>query len=340
MAFNIAIIGATGTVGREIMAALTESETLTYDKVYALASRKSANREVSFGEDDVLKVEVAENFDFSKVDIVFSAAGDAVARNILPKAAETGAVVIDCSGYWRLNADVPLIVAGVNDDLLSDMADKKIIASPTAAVVQLVSVLKPLQGLAAINRVVVSTYQSTSGAGKAAMDELFNQTRHVYMNQPIQHDVFPKTIAFNVLPKVGDYEDDGSTGDEACLRHETRKILGDGVEISASCVQVPVFVGHAETVNIEFDRPVKASAARDCLREDDNVLVIDKTDEEDGYITPSEVNGDSGVYVSRLRQDPSHPNGLNMWIVADNLRRGAALNAVQIAEGLVAAKKL
>lgn len=336
MGYKLAIVGATGNVGRELLASLSESEIIEYDAVYALASRKSVNREVSFGEDDTLKVLSAEDFDYTKVDIVLASAGSDVSKTILPKAAAAGAVVIDNGSYWRMDPDVPLVVPEVNADALKDFKKKNIIANPNCSTIQMVMALKPLHDIAAIKRVVVSTYQSVSGAGKEAMDELFDQTRHIYMNQPAYKNVFPKNIAFNVIPQIDVFMDDGSTKEEWKMRVETQKILDADIQVTATCVRVPVFVGHAEAVNVEFERPISADGARDALREMGGVLVIDNPDDGgEGYVTPSEVAGDSGVYVSRIRQDASNSNALNMWIVADNLRKGAALNTVQIAERMI-----
>lgn len=335
MGYKLAIIGATGNVGREILNSLAESDILQCDEVIALASRKSMNQEVSYGEDKVLKVKAAEGFDFSGVDIVLSSAGSAVSKDILPLAAKAGAVVIDNGSYWRMDPDVPLVVPEVNPEALKDFRKKNIIANPNCSTIQMMMALKPLQDITKIKRVVVSTYQSVSGAGKEAMDELFNQTRQIYMNQPLTSNVFSKSIAFNVIPQIDSFMKDGSTKEEWKMRVETKKILGEEIEVTATCVRVPVFVGHSEAVNVEFETPVSAAAARKALRDMEGVLVIDKPDEDEGYITPSEISGDAGVYISRIRQDPSNPNALNLWVVADNLRKGAALNTVQIAECLV-----
>lgn len=335
MGYKLAIVGATGNVGRELLSCLSESEILNIDEVHALASQKSVNREVSFGEDHVLKVQNAESFDYTKVDLVLASAGSTASKEILPKAASAGAVVIDNGSYWRMDPDVPLIVPEVNADALKRFKTKNMIANPNCSTIQLVMALKPLHDIAPIKRIVVATYQSVSGAGKKAMDELFNQTRHVYMNQPIQNHVFSKNIAFNVIPQIDIFMEDGSTKEEWKMREETKKILGKDIELTATCVRVPVFVGHAEAVNVEFESPLTANDARDALREANGVLVIDKLDEEDGYVTPSEIAGDPGVYISRVRQDPTNANALNMWVVSDNLRKGAALNTVQIAEQLV-----
>tara|TARA_B100000686_G_scaffold328608_1_gene388762 strand:- start:1210 stop:1935 length:726 start_codon:yes stop_codon:yes gene_type:complete len=239
-----------------------------------------------------------------------------------------------------MDPDVPLVVPEVNPDALKDFKKKNIIANPNCSTIQLVMALKPLSELAPIKRVVVSTYQSVSGAGKKAMDELFDQTRHIYMNQPVTRTEFSKNIAFNVIPQIDVFVEDDDTKEEWKMRVETQKILSPTVELTATCVRVPVFVGHSEAVNVEFERPVSVEAARTAMRNMDGVLVIDKPDEEEGYVTPSEIAGDSGVYVSRVRRDPSNPNALNMWVVADNLRKGAALNAVQIAEKMIQDKML
>ncbi len=336
MGHKLAIVGATGNVGREILASLSESEIIKCDEVYALASRKSVNREVSFGEDETLKVLSAEDFDYSKVDIVLASAGSEASKTILPKAAAAGAVVIDNGSYWRMDPDVPLVVPEVNAEDLKDFKKKNIIANPNCSTIQMVMALKPLHDISPIKRVVVSTYQSTSGAGKAGMDELFEQTRHVYMNQPTFKNVFAKNIAFNVIPQIDVFMEDGATKEEWKMRVETQKILDENIKVTATCVRVPVFVGHAEAVNVEFESPISADQAREALREFNGVLVIDNPDDAgEGYVTPSEIAGDSGVYVSRIRADASNPKALNMWIVADNLRKGAALNTVQIAERVI-----
>lgn len=338
MAYKLAIVGATGNVGRELLTSLAESEILQCDEVIALASKKSANREVSYGEDKVLKVKAAEDFDFTGVDIVLASAGAAVSEHILPKAAAAGAVVIDNGSFWRMDPDVPLVIPEVNPEALKDFKKKNIIANPNCSTIQMVMALKPLHELAKIKRVVVSTYQSVSGAGTEGMDELFNQTRQIYMNQPMAPETFSKNIAFNVIPQIDKFMKDGSTKEEWKMRVETKKILEESIEVTATCVRVPVFVGHSESINVEFESPVTPAAARKALREMDGVLVIDKLDEDEGYITPSEISGDAGVYVSRIRQDPTNPNALNLWVVADNLRKGAALNTLQIAERLITDK--
>ena len=339
MGYKIGIIGATGNVGRELLNSLSESEIIKCDEVYALASSKSTNKEVSFGEDDVLKVQNAAGFDYSKVDIILASAGSLASKDILPIAAKQ-AVVIDNGSYWRMDPDVPLVVPEVNPEALKDYKKKNIIANPNCSTIQMVMALKPLHDIAKIKRVVVSTYQSVSGAGKGAMDELFDQTRHIFMNQPVNHNVFSKTIAFNVIPQIDAFMDDGDTKEEWKMRVETKKILDESIEVTATCVRVPVFVGHSESINVEFESPLSAKKARAALRDFDGVLVIDKLDEDDGYVTPVEITGDAGVYISRIRQDPSNPNALNLWVVADNLRKGAALNTVQIAERLITDKLL
>jgi len=332
MGYRIAVVGATGNVGRELLNTLWERK-FPVDDVVALASSRSVGQEVSFGEDEVVAVRNLEGFDFKDIDIVLSSPGAKVSAVHTPRAAQAGAVVIDNTSHFRMDADVPLVVPEVNPQAIAGYAKRNIIANPNCSTIQMVVALKPLHDIARIKRVVVATYQSTSGGGKAAMDELFNQTRAVYVNDPIVPEKFTKQIAFNVIPHIDVFMDDGSTKEEWKIAAETRKILDPDIKLSATCVRVPVFVGHAEAVNVEFRDPIGEDEARAALRQAPGVAVIDHRLDE-GYVTPAEAAGEDPVYVSRIRRDPTVKNGLNLWIVADNLRKGAALNAVQIAEEL------
>jgi aspartate-semialdehyde dehydrogenase len=335
MGFKIAVVGATGNVGREMLNTLAERNFPVSD-IFALASSKSIGREVSYGEDDELSVSDAATFDFSKVDIALFSAGGETAKKLAPKAAEAGCVVIDNSSYWRMEPGVPLVVPEVNADALAGYAKKNIIANPNCSTIQMVLALKPLHDMASIKRIVVSTYQSVSGAGRAAMDELFNQTRGIYVNDPPQKEEFTKQIAFNVIPHIDTFMDDGATREEWKMSVETRKILAPSeVAVHATCVRVPVFVGHGEAVNIEFEKPITVEDARKAMKDFPGVSVVDYRQDE-GYVTPQEVQGEDNVFVSRVRKDPTVENGLSLWCVGDNLRKGAALNAVQIAEKLIA----
>ncbi len=333
MGYRLAVVGATGNVGREILTTLAECD-FPADEVVALASSRSVGVEVSYGEVDVLKVADLAKFDFKGIDLVLSSPGAKVAALHAPRAARAGAIVIDNSRHFRMEPDVPLVVPEVNPDAIAGYKKRHIIANPNCSTIQLVVALKPLHDLARVKRVVVATYQAVSGAGKAAMDELFNQTRKVYVNDPIEADRFTKQIAFNVIPHIDIFMDDGATREEWKLAVETRKILDPDIQLAATCVRVPVFVGHAEAVNIEFAAPIDEVEARDALRAAPGVIVIDHRRDE-GYVTPAECAGDDAVYVSRIRRDPTVRHGLSLWIVADNLRKGAALNAVQIARKLV-----
>ncbi len=333
MGYRLAVVGATGNVGREILTTLADTD-FPADEVVALASSRSVGTEVSYGEKDVLKVADLAKFDFKGIDLVLSSPGAKVSAVHAPRAAKAGAIVIDNTSRFRMEPDVPLVVPEVNPDAIAGYQKRHIIANPNCATIQLVVALKPLHDLAPIKRVVVATYQSVSGAGKAAMDELFNQTRKIYVNDPIEADRFTKQIAFNVIPHIDVFMDDGATKEEWKLAVETRKILDSDIQLAATCVRVPVFVGHAEAVNIEFARPIGEKAARAALRAAPGVVVVDHRRDE-GYVTPAECAGDDAVYVSRIRRDPTLRHGLSLWIVADNLRKGAALNAVQIARALV-----
>jgi aspartate-semialdehyde dehydrogenase len=332
MGYRVAVVGATGNVGREMLAILAE-RSFPADEVVALASRRSQGSEVSFGE-KTLKTKALEHHDFSDVDICLMSAGAAVSKEWSPKIAAAGAVVIDNSSCWRYDADVPLIVPEVNADAVAGFRKKGIIANPNCSTAQLVVALKPLHDKAKITRVVVATYQSVSGAGKEAMDELFTQTKAVYTLDEITPKKFPKRMAFNVIPHIDVFMEDGFTKEEWKMVAETKKILDPKIKVVATCVRVPVFVGHSEAVNIEFERPITADEARDVLHNAPGVIVIDKR-EPGGYATPYEAAGEDATYVSRIREDPTVENGLALWCVSDNLRKGAALNAIQIAECLV-----
>jgi aspartate-semialdehyde dehydrogenase len=332
MSYKVAIVGATGNVGREMLGVLAERQ-FPASHVVALASTSSIGTEVSFGE-RTLKVKALDYYDFAETDICLMSAGAAVSKIWAPKIAAQGCVVIDNSSKWRMDRSVPLIVPEVNADALNGKLKKGIIANPNCSTVQLVVALKPLHDAAKIKRVVVSTYQSVSGAGKAAMEELFRQTRAIFVADEVKKENLTKQIAFNVIPHIDVFLDGGSTKEEWKMSVETQKILDPDIQVIATCVRVPVFVGHAESVNIEFEEPITAEKARSILREAPGVLVVDKREDE-GYVTPVEAAGEDAIYVSRIRKDPTVEHGLAMWVVSDNLRKGAALNAVQIAECLI-----
>ena len=332
MGFKIAVAGATGNVGREMLNILSERG-FPADEVVALASSRSQGTEVSFG-DKTLKVQNLENYDFSDTDICLMSAGGTVSQKYSPKIGAQGCVVIDNSSAWRYDADVPLIVPEVNPDAIAQFTRKNIIANPNCSTAQLVVALKPLHDRAKIKRVVVSTYQSVSGAGKEGMDELFNQTRAVFSAGEVTTKKFPKRISFNLIPHIDVFMEDGFTKEEWKMVVETKKILDKKIKLTATCVRVPVFIGHSESVNIECEKPITADEAREVLRTAPGILVIDKH-EPGGYITPHEAAGEDATYISRIREDSTVENGLAFWCVSDNLRKGAALNAVQIAEVLV-----
>ncbi|HTQ12970.1 MAG TPA: aspartate-semialdehyde dehydrogenase [Rhizomicrobium sp.] len=336
MSYKVAVVGATGNVGREMLSVLAERQ-FPAREVAALASSRSIGTSVSFG-DGTLKVRGLEGYDFKGTDIVLMAAGSAVSKTWAPKIAAAGALVIDNASCWRLDRGVPLVVPEVNAHDL-DNIKKGIVANPNCAIAQLVVALKPLHDAATITRVVVATYQSVSGAGKAAMDELFRQTRAIFVADPIEHEHFTKQIAFNVIPHIQDFHDSGYTNEEFKMMAEVQKILDPDIRLTATCVRVPVFIGHAEAVNVEFEKPITAEKARAILREAPGVLVVDKR-EDGGYVTPVEAAGEDATYVSRIRKDPTVDHGLSLWVVSDNLRKGAALNAVQIAECLINRKLL
>ena len=337
MGYKVAVIGATGNVGREMLNILAERE-FPADEVFAIASRKSMGVEVSFG-DKRLKCQDLEQFDFRGVDFALMSAGSAVSKKWSPEIGASGCVVIDNSSCWRYDPDVPLIVPEVNADAVVGFSKKNIVANPNCSTAQLVVVLKPLHDAAKIKRVVVATYQSVSGAGKEAMDELWDQTKGIFVTSPSEPKIFTKQIAFNVIPHIDVFMEDGSTKEEWKMMVETKKILDPKIKVTATCVRVPVFVGHAEAVNVEFEDPITAAEARKILREAPGVLVVDKR-EPGGYVTPVECVGDYATYVSRIREDHTVDNGLSLWIVSDNLRKGAALNTVQIAETIINRKLL
>jgi aspartate-semialdehyde dehydrogenase len=332
MGYKVAVVGATGNVGREMLQILAE-RTFPADEVIALASRSSMGTEVSYG-DKTLKVKALDHYDFTDTDICLMSAGSAVSKEWSPKIAAAGAVVIDNSSCWRQDPDVPLIVPEVNADAIVDFRKKGIIANPNCSTAQLVVALKPLHDKAKIKRVVVATYQSVSGAGKDAMDELDRQTKAIYTLQDVKMKKFPKRIAFNLIPQIDDFMEDGFTKEEWKMMVETKKILDLKIKLVATCVRVPVFVGHSEAVNIEFEEPITADEARAILRNAPGCLVIDSR-EPGGYVTPYECVGEDATYISRVREDPTVDNGLVLWCVSDNLRKGAALNTIQIAECLI-----
>jgi aspartate-semialdehyde dehydrogenase len=336
MSYKVAVVGATGNVGREMLSVLAERQ-FPYSEVVALASTRSVGTEVSFG-DKILKVKALDYYDFKGTDVVLMSAGGKISKEWSPKIAAQGALVIDNSSTWRMDRDVPLVVPEVNVAAL-DGIKKGIIANPNCSTAQLVVALKPLHDEARIKRVVVATYQSVSGAGKDAMDELFRQTRAVFVADPIETVKFTKQIAFNVIPHIDVFMDDGYTKEEWKMMVEVQKILDPDIQVNVTCVRVPVFIGHSEVVNVEFERPITAQRARAILREAPGCLVIDKH-EDGGYITPVECAGEDATYISRIRKDPTIEHGLCMWVVSDNLRKGAALNAVQIAECLINRKLL
>jgi len=332
MGYKVVVVGATGNVGREILNILAERH-FPIDKIVALASRRSLGTELSFG-DQILSTKDLEQFDFSGWDIALFAVGSEATKLHAPRAAKAGCVVIDNSSLYRYDPDVPLIVPEVNADAIFGYSNKNIIANPNCSTAQMVVALKPLHDRATIKRVVVSTYQSVSGSGKEAIDELWNQTKGMYVpGQEVAPKVYPKQIAFNVIPHIDVFMEDGTTKEEWKMVAETKKIIDPKIKVTATCVRVPVFVGHSEAINIEFEEFLDEDEARDILREAPGLMVIDKR-EDGGYVSPVECVGYFATFVSRIRQDSTLENGLNLWCVSDNLRKGAALNAVQIAEVL------
>ncbi|WP_424813264.1 aspartate-semialdehyde dehydrogenase [Roseococcus sp. YIM B11640] len=332
MAYRVAVVGATGAVGRELLKILAERK-FPVSEVVALASARSVGQEVSFGEDRVLKVRSLEAYDFTGTDLALFSPGAAISAVHAPRAAGQGCVVIDNTSQFRMEPGVPLVVPEVNPQALARFRKRNIIANPNCSTIQMVVALKPLHDIAKVKRVVVSTYQSVSGAGKEAMDELFNQTKGSFVNDLPTVEQFPKPIAFNVIPQIDIFMDDGSTTEEWKMAVETRKILDPDIQVVATCVRVPVFVGHGEAVHVEFENPITVAQAQAALKKAPGVNLYDRR-EDGGYITPIDAAGDDDVFVSRMRRDPTVPNGLAFWCVSDNLRKGAALNAVQIAEEL------
>ncbi len=331
MGYRVAVVGATGNVGREMLAILAERE-FPMDEVAAVASSRSVGTEVDIGDSGkTVKCKNLEHFDFAGWDIALFACGSAATKTYAPKAAAAGCVVIDNSSLYRMDPDVPLIVPEVNPDAIDGYKKRNIIANPNCSTAQMVVALKPLHDVAKIKRCVVSTYQSVSGAGKSGMDELFEQSRAIFVGDQVEPRTFTKQIAFNVIPHIDVFMDDGSTKEEWKMVVETKKILDSKVKVSATCVRVPVFVGHAESINLEFENEITATQAQDILREAPGIMLVDKR-EDGGYVTPVEAAGDGATYISRVREDSTVDNGLTLWCVSDNLRKGAALNAVQIAE--------
>jgi len=331
MGYRVAVVGATGNVGREMLNVLAERE-FPCDEIAAVASSRSTGTEIEFGDTGrMLKCRNIEHFDFTGYDIALFSAGSGPAKDYAPRAAAQGCVVIDNSSYWRMDPDVPLIVPEVNPDAIDGYTKKGIIANPNCSTAQMVVALKPLHDAATIRRAVVSTYQSTSGSGKAGMDELFEQSRAIFVGDPVEPKKYTKQIAFNVIPHIDVFLDDGSTKEEWKMVVETKKIVDPAIKVIATCVRVPVFVGHSESITLEFEKELSASQAQDILREAPGVMLVDKR-EDGGYVTPIECVGDGATFVSRVREDPTVENGLALWCVSDNLRKGAALNAVQIAE--------
>jgi len=334
--FNIAVVGATGNVGREILAILDERN-FPVNNIYLLASSKSKGKKIFFKDKEYIVQDLSE-FDFNKVQIGLFSPGSSISSEFAPKAAAKGCIVIDNTSFFRMQNDVPLIVPEVNANELEDFFHNNnrsnIIANPNCSTIQMVVALKPLHDEAIINRVVVSTYQAVSGAGKDAMDELFNQTKDIYANKTIKKNKFTKQIAFNAIPHIDSFVENGNTKEEEKMINETKKILDKGIKISATCVRIPVFVSHSESINIEFDSPLSTKRATEILNNFDNISVVDYRKDE-GYVTPVEAAGEDKVYVSRIREDYTIDNGMNIWVVSDNLRKGAALNAVQIAEIII-----
>ncbi len=331
--YNIAVVGATGNVGRTMLDILVERN-FPYENVAALASKRSAGKEVALGDHGRLNVQDLEGFDFSDTDIAFFSPGSSVSKVHAPRAAAAGCVVIDNTSCFRYDNDVPLVVPEVNPEALAEYTKRKIIANPNCSTIQMVLALKPLHELATIKRVVVATSQSVSGAGKGAMDELYSQPKSIYEAGELNQEQFTKQIAFNVIPHIDVFMDDGFTKEEWKMRVETKKILDEAIDVVATCVRVPVFVGHGEAVHIEFEKPIDFDEAYRALSQTDGIVVMDRR-EDGGYITPVESAGDDATFVSRMRIDDSVPNGLAMWVASDNVRKGAALNAIQIAETLI-----
>ena len=337
MTYNIAVVGATGAVGREMLQTLSERN-FPINNIHALASKSSIGKEVSFGDNKVLKIKPVDDFNFEDVEIALFSAGSEIAKKFGPIAGKKGCIVIDNSSYFRMDDEVPLIVPEVNPKDIDGFVKKNIIANPNCSTIQLVVALKPIHDQFKISRVVVSTYQAVSGAGKPAMDELFNQTKGVFVHDQAKPEQFTKKIAFNVIPHIDVFMDDGFTKEEWKMKVETKKILDPNINVVAHCVRVPVFIGHSEAVFVECENDINEKEVRELLREAEGITVIDHRADE-GYVTPDEAAGEDDVFVSRIRKDPSVKNGIAFWCVGDNLRKGAALNTVQIAE-LLASKNL
>ncbi len=333
MGYRVAVVGATGAVGNEMLQILHETG-FPADEVFAVASERSAGKEVSYGEEITLRVQDLAQFDFDGIDLALFSAGASVSAEHAPRAAAQGCIVIDNSSQWRMDPEVPLVVPEVNPEALEGVRARNIVANPNCSTIQMVMALKPLHDLARISRVVVATYQSVSGAGHRAMEELFEQTRAKFLHEEREPRVFPKPIAFNLIPHIDRFLEDDFTKEEWKMRVETKKILDPEIEVVATCVRVPVFVGHSEAVFVQFDEPIDIDDARNVLHNFPGITVIDRPDRGE-YVTPIECVGEYDVFVSRIRQDPTVPYGLALWVVADNLRKGAALNAVQIAHKLV-----
>ncbi|MBV8938422.1 MAG: aspartate-semialdehyde dehydrogenase [Alphaproteobacteria bacterium] len=333
MSYKLAVVGATGNVGREILSILRERN-FPLRQVVPVASARSAGKEISFGDDDILTVQALDDFDFTDVDVALFSPGASVSKDYAPKAAGQGCVVIDNTSYFRMHEDIPLVVPEVNGEALATFRHRNIIANPNCSTAQMVVALKPLHDAATIKRVVVATYQSVSGAGKEAMDELYSQTKGLYMQEHKPPSRLPARIAFNVIPQIDVFLEDGSTKEEWKMVQETKKILDPAIEVIATCVRVPVFVGHSEALTVEFEEPLSATEARELLENAPGVTVVDEQ-RPGGYTTPVESAGEDAVFVSRIREDRTVKNGLALWVVSDNLRKGAALNAIQIAEMLI-----
>ena len=333
MSYKIAVVGATGNVGRQILSILDERN-FPCGEVVALASRNSKGKKVSFGDVKILETQVLDDYDFTGTDIALFSPGGAVSAIHAPRAAAAGCIVIDNTSHFRMDEDVPLIVPEVNPEAIIGYKGRNIIANPNCSTIQMLVALKPLHDAAKIKRIVVSTYQAVSGAGKDAMDELFNQTKSIYMNNMNAPKNFSRQIAFNVIPQIDSFIENGYTKEEMKMVNETKKILDMNIEVTATCVRVPVFNGHSESINVEFEHPLSPEEAREILQEAPGISVIDNP-MQGHFITPAEASAEHDVYVSRIRRDFTVENGLNLWVVADNLRKGAALNAIQIAEYLV-----
>ncbi|MBY0355733.1 MAG: aspartate-semialdehyde dehydrogenase [Rickettsiales bacterium] len=333
MSYKVAVVGATGNVGREILQILSDRN-FPVSEVVALASKDSLGKEVSFGEHKILRVQALDDYDFTGTDIALFSPGAKVSAIHAPRAAAAGCVVIDNTSHFRMDHDIPLVVPEVNPEALRDFGKRNIIANPNCSTIQMVVALKPLHDQGKIKRVVVSTYQSVSGAGKEGMDELYNQTKQLYIGEHKEPNKFQKRIAFNLIPQIDVFMDDGSTKEEWKMVNETKKILGAEIQVVATCVRVPVFVGHSESINVEFEREIEVEDALDVLADAPGIVILDRPEEE-LYATPAECAGEDGVFISRLRKDVTVKHGLSFWCVSDNLRKGAALNAVQIAEALI-----